>query len=173
MSLLLAVAAAALWVRSWYSFDTLSYSGRASEAGQRGGSVSSHRGGIQVEWYVWRTPMDGRPPAIEFHRRPVDRSNEAGYLENAGARGGYGFWLVRRTQPRAPRPGEPVAYAVRDVFVPDWFVVALASALPLWRTVVVARARRRRVRGRCPSCGYDLTANVSGVCPECGSPRIP
>lgn len=23
----------------------------------------------------------------------------------------------------------------------------------------------------CHSCGYDLTANVSGVCPECGTPR--
>jgi hypothetical protein len=23
---------------------------------------------------------------------------------------------------------------------------------------------------RCPRCGYDLTGNVSGVCPECGTP---
>jgi uncharacterized RDD family membrane protein YckC len=23
---------------------------------------------------------------------------------------------------------------------------------------------------RCPICGYDLTGNVSGVCPECGTP---
>jgi hypothetical protein len=22
--------------------------------------------------------------------------------------------------------------------------------------------------GHCPNCGYDLTGNVSGVCPECG-----
>jgi hypothetical protein len=22
--------------------------------------------------------------------------------------------------------------------------------------------------GHCPHCGYDLTGNVSGVCPECG-----
>ncbi len=23
----------------------------------------------------------------------------------------------------------------------------------------------------CPKCGYDLTGNVSGVCPECGEPN--
>lgn len=24
--------------------------------------------------------------------------------------------------------------------------------------------------GCCPACGYNLTGNVSGVCPECGKP---
>ena len=28
----------------------------------------------------------------------------------------------------------------------------------------------RKVGVPCPSCGYDLTANTSGTCPECGSP---
>ena len=31
-------------------------------------------------------------------------------------------------------------------------------------------AQRKRVKlGLCARCGYDLTANTSGVCPECGS----
>jgi hypothetical protein len=34
-------------------------------------------------------------------------------------------------------------------------------------------ARRRRERriaaGRCVACGYNLTGNISGVCPECGT----
>lgn len=30
--------------------------------------------------------------------------------------------------------------------------------------------RRRRKRGLCVKCEYDLTANVSGTCPECGTP---
>lgn len=29
---------------------------------------------------------------------------------------------------------------------------------------------RRRLKGHCRTCGYDLTGNVSGICPECGSP---
>jgi hypothetical protein len=28
--------------------------------------------------------------------------------------------------------------------------------------------RERREKGLCVHCGYDLTGNVSGVCPECG-----
>lgn len=24
--------------------------------------------------------------------------------------------------------------------------------------------------GICKNCGYDLTGNVSGICPECGTP---
>jgi len=27
---------------------------------------------------------------------------------------------------------------------------------------------RRSARGLCIHCGYNLTGNVSGVCPECG-----
>ena len=30
--------------------------------------------------------------------------------------------------------------------------------------------RKRRKRQRYCRCGYDLTGNVSGICPECGSP---
>jgi hypothetical protein len=35
----------------------------------------------------------------------------------------------------------------------------------LWRD----EQQRRRKLGLCLRCGYDLTANVSGVCPECGT----
>ena len=31
------------------------------------------------------------------------------------------------------------------------------------------RRYRRRKKGLCLTCGYDLTGNESGVCPECGS----
>ena len=54
-------------------------------------------------------------------------------------------------------------------------------ACPLWMPAVaftvyptialirgpVRRSRRRR-KGLCPDCAYDLTGNESGVCPECG-----
>lgn len=29
-------------------------------------------------------------------------------------------------------------------------------------------AKERLERGECPTCGYDLTNNISGRCPECG-----
>lgn len=48
--------------------------------------------------------------------------------------------------------------------------------LPLWVTLVVIGFTaggffyftRRFPPGHCRKCGYDLTGNVSGVCPECG-----
>ena len=49
--------------------------------------------------------------------------------------------------------------------VPLWlpFVVFLVPTLVLWR-------HDRRARpGHCPNCGYNLTGNVSGRCPECGT----
>ena len=38
----------------------------------------------------------------------------------------------------------------------------------LWRELVLSR-RIRQLANRCRKCGYDLTGNVSGVCPECGA----
>jgi len=47
---------------------------------------------------------------------------------------------------------------------------AVLLALMPTLTVVHWRRRRKRVkRGLCPHCGYNLTGNASGVCPECGS----
>lgn len=48
--------------------------------------------------------------------------------------------------------------------------------LPLWVPFVIVgiptaalwRRDRRFPAGHCQSCGYDLTGNKSGVCPECG-----
>ena len=55
------------------------------------------------------------------------------------------------------------AFGPDDPFV--WLAtVALAGRVALWRY------RRRAVPpGRCRSCGYDLTGNTSGRCPECGT----
>ena len=35
--------------------------------------------------------------------------------------------------------------------------------------VIDYRAAERAKTGFCVECGYDLTGNVSGVCPECGA----
>lgn len=41
--------------------------------------------------------------------------------------------------------------------------IAAAGVLVLWKP------QQRRI-GYCATCGYNLTANSSGVCPECGTP---
>jgi hypothetical protein len=63
----------------------------------------------------------------------------------------------------------------------DWWPYAVISALVAGFAVVgvlsgmiahakLRAARRRRRLNLCPSCGYCLIGNISGVCPECGTP---
>lgn len=42
-------------------------------------------------------------------------------------------------------------------------------AWPLLVALGVLRRRRRAPHGCCAGCGYDLTGNLSGRCPECGA----
>src|SRR5262249_861572 len=56
------------------------------------------------------------------------------------------------------------------VVMPLWIpllLVAAPTGLPWFRD------RRRFPRGHCPSCGYNLTGNESGSCPECGTSCSP
>ncbi len=52
----------------------------------------------------------------------------------------------------------------RFVTIPGWFALMFVGGVT-WRLL---RLSRRFPPGRCAECGYDLTGNVSGVCPECG-----
>jgi hypothetical protein len=57
---------------------------------------------------------------------------------------------------------------VEAIEIRHWPIVLTAALLPAIRLAGIARRGRRVSRGRCQLCGYDLTGNVSGVCPECG-----
>jgi hypothetical protein len=99
-----------------------------------------------------------------------------------GVVGGTLMWgpsaLVAYTEPPTPT-GFRVWW--RPMYLPfDWPSASHWSLgiLPLWiPAVVLAIAtallwyldRRRIPPGHCRKCGYDLTGNVSGRCPECGT----
>src|SRR5437868_2850446 len=56
---------------------------------------------------------------------------------------------------------------------PIWLLaVATAMVSACWLSALLCR-RTRRKAGGCPRCGYNLTGNTSGVCPECGTPILP
>lgn len=67
----------------------------------------------------------------------------------------------------------PRARLARDyhrwIDIPLWIPVVsfFAWLSVLWRAS--SRRKYRRRRGLCIKCGYELTGNVSGVCPECGT----
>jgi len=70
--------------------------------------------------------------------------------------------------------------------VPDLFIggalgeyrAPMFARFPIWLVVVLStvgglllrRVAKHRRPGHCHSCGYDLTGNTSGKCPECGEP---
>ncbi len=60
-----------------------------------------------------------------------------------------------------------VSWMVTTIAIPCWFLFLLTAA----PTALLWWLDRRRIRPtHCQRCGYDLTGNVSGRCPECGTP---
>ncbi len=50
--------------------------------------------------------------------------------------------------------------------MPLWLPLRVIAIPTAW---LFHRDRKRIQPGHCQMCGYDLTGNVSGVCPECGT----
>lgn len=60
--------------------------------------------------------------------------------------------------------------AIVTFVTPAWLPAPLFAAYPLWCFYRGPwRRRRRKAKGQCLRCGYDLTGNVTGVCSECGA----
>jgi len=82
-------------------------------------------------------------------------------------RAGFAFYVLRTVG----RPAGNWRIGGRRlflVFFPHWSVALLASCLPLYCVFRLTVGRKRRREGHCVHCGYNLTGNLSGVCPECG-----
>jgi hypothetical protein len=58
----------------------------------------------------------------------------------------------------------------RTAQIPLWLLCVLAAGACVLLAYLerIARRRQRLSSGCCVRCGYNLTGNVSGVCPECG-----
>ena len=114
--------------------------------------------------------------------RQVDRRVPSGHIAHLGV-----CTISRMTHRQLVLSDEPRGLTIRrlnfkglyfviinwvedfTIAIPGWIPVALFVPYP---TVAFMRGPirryRRRKRGLCVRCGYDLTGNVRGVCPECG-----
>jgi hypothetical protein len=77
-----------------------------------------------------------------------------------------GFDLVPRIGALQWTFATPLAPLVSTVIIPLWLPLAVFTVF----TAAVWRRARRIPPGHCQVCGYNLTGNVSGICPECGTP---
>jgi hypothetical protein len=159
LCLLLVIATAILWVRSYWTCDSLSYA-FASQDPLVQVSLSTGPGMFHAELEICSTllPVDR---GVHFHTKPL-----AGLLPGRRTLFPVSFYCMH-----APTD----AFVLWMVGFPMWasaafFLLILTFCLPphyrRWH-----RARRRR-RGLCETCGYDLRASPER-CPECGTPVMP
>jgi len=90
-------------------------------------------------------------------RRPVFDTDPIDYA-GLGVYVGWATWTRMLAWPSDLPPG------TGSGTIPMWMILA-ATGIPAY---LLWRSDRRRPLGQCAKCGYDLTGNASGVCPECG-----
>ncbi len=163
LSVLLCVGTCALWVHGLLAALRLNILAR----GTVGLQITSTWGSIDVAW-LW----------------PASTITASGVSMNTWDNMGSQLLHTRRwsyvVESGMRRPGlhrvgpgtsAPGSQGVTWVMLPHWLLVAFfAGAATLSAGLGRrARARRRWIHGECPACGYDLTGNTSGTCPECGA----
>ena len=89
-----------------------------------------------------------------FNTRSVHWGVSTNFMATWRERSGLYLPGVARTAP----------FGAWDIYLPCWWLVLMVG-IP---TAYLWWLDRRPPSGHCQKCGYDLTWNVSGVCPECG-----
>lgn len=139
---------------------------------RRGGEVGFSRGQLLVQfWRRWEEPLDS-----ERMKSELGGGRNRFYHPHARQ---FPFGIEYRTASlgradRAKTPPDAVGWDSGTVTLPCWAPVLLFASCPVaaffW-TIPRRRRARRLKMGLCGDCGYDLTGNVSGLCPECGAAR--
>jgi len=89
--------------------------------------------------------------------------------------GDWGFWEPRGYT--ATLPSRYHYFVAPDfdgyfLYVPYWLVLSVST--PIWLTLRRKHQipLRWKAEGKCVGCGYDLTGNTTGVCPECNAKAV-
>jgi hypothetical protein len=153
LSLLLCVAVVALWVRSYRALDTVTWA--------RGGLLQAFTmpGRLYLRHSSGTWSNGG---GVGHTARPVD-AVDRDYRWKA-----YADWDALGIGYRYLPPLVAGASRSHEITVPLWYLLAPGFLAPALAAARIRWTHKRRLAGHCPSCGYDLTGNVSGVCPECG-----
>jgi hypothetical protein len=171
ISLLLCVATAALWVRSYFTRDAFPelvtrpgisvqsaggrvFLGRVTTIGTWWTPIQL---GIEVEDHALPIRWQNTGPALVYATRIVLRRSRPG--------NGFGFGTYSdRIVDMSGRRG----WNIEVIALPYWAICALFIAGAARLVFPLYHWRTRRREGLCTTCGYDLRATPNR-CPECGA----
>jgi hypothetical protein len=160
LSLVACLTAADLWVRGryWYAFVHTTH---ANDASRRSYGIASDRGRLHL---FKIDGISGRQPGYEFDHYMLRNSPDL--FDRAPRRWRFaGFrWYVHSAHDFR------VNCTDYSFDVPWGYVFFLTAFIPVLWVRHSRRVAKRRNIGHCRHCGYNLTGNTSGVCPECGTP---
>lgn len=164
LSLVLCVATCALWARSCFRVDTVYWTNEMWS----GWGVSSKRGEVVVSVRHLHGLNNG-PERFRYIGGPGSAS--VMMLPYGMVRRSWAGFYVSDAGGREVNPFGSYIWSDHYYAVPDWFIVVI-SGLGSFRSVRWCARRfrdgRRRARGCCAACGYNLRATPER-CPECGT----
>ena len=174
LSLLLCVATAVMWVRSYHGFDAFLYVGTHNHfsATTTAGKVVLQVGSeFHLDLYgvttgfrsgLFPTSFDGS--AEEQRKWPVWLLL-ASYYDRTPA---WLAWTGMTTGSGPHTPDYPPDFRQTVAIVPFGYWIGLFALPPLFVTLRLFLRFCRRREGHCVQCGYDLRATPDR-CPECGT----
>lgn len=135
---------------------------------QRSHPLVQPRSGWKIDWHG--STFDDRQQARAWHNSTLTLSS--GNIEYH-SRGTHLAGRITRKRTTIGRYGleewSGRGMGSRRILLPLWPAFPLLAIYPAIAFVRgPVRGWRRRRKGLCIRCSYDLTGNVSGICPECG-----
>jgi hypothetical protein len=168
VSLVLCVAAVALWVRSYRAADRL-YDVRSGAGGRYLGTdfIVAWRGRLIFTSGRLDEPAGGpdgaNPHRLGYQTMPLDAVQDPTGTPAVVTWAGFGSGRYPYGLGLGP------SGTMRVVVVPLYSVTFALAVLALWQARAwLGRQRARRAMGLCPACGYELRATPDR-CPECGT----
>ncbi len=172
LSLLLCVATVVLWVRK---ADKCEIHRRTCVEGTSTycrAAIYSHWGEVEVQVCILHATDSSLATYFAVPPSEIESVVWKSHLMHQGFQVGrdetvWGFSFIHRLY-SADSGKAPVKYW--NIIFPHWAIfVALALIPSIWLIYYLLVIGSRKI-GHCPACSYNLTGNISGVCPECGTP---
>ncbi len=168
------VASTILWLASLCLYVAYVPRSQSFRLAVFGGVVQTH---IRFATTKWPAPPDAlksfpltQPATLGFlsgDSNPKIRQ----FQQAPGVDAGLEFPNVRAISAWVPRYRAYPDYGVICLHIPLILPVALFALASAYFLLPFHRRRDRIKQGHCPHCGYNLTANTSNKCPECGTPN--